>query len=136
MPAINGSCRCGKVTYSSAADPIFVGLCHCQKCQKSTGSAYGTVLAVPTATLTINGAITRFDDVGDTGQATHREFCPICGSTITQTADVMAGITMVPVGSLDDPSAVKPAMQIYCDSAMPWAQVAGVQGFPKMPPPG
>ena len=136
MPAIKGSCRCGKVTYSSAADPVFVGVCHCRNCQKSTGSAYASVVAVPTDTLTVSGATTRFDDVGDTGKATHRTFCPSCGSTMTQTADVMAGITMVPLGTLNDPSALSPAMQIYCDSALSWAPIPNMQSFPKMPMPG
>jgi|SRR5580692_3879874 hypothetical protein len=134
MADIKGSCRCGRVSYVSGADPVFVGLCHCRTCQKSTGSAYATVLAVPTASLMVTGATKRFDDTGDTGNATHREFCPECGSTITQSADVMAGLTMVPVGTLDDPTAVKPAMQIFCDSALPWAVLGGdLQSCPKMP---
>jgi hypothetical protein len=134
MVDIKGKCRCGRVSYTSGADPVFVGLCHCRSCQRSTGSAYATVLAVPTASLTVTGATKRFDDTGDTGNATHREFCPECGSTMTQTADVMAGLTMVPVGTLDDPAAVKPAMQIFCDSALPWAVLGGdVQSCPKMP---
>jgi hypothetical protein len=136
MAGIKGSCRCGKVTYSSDADPVFVGICHCKSCQKSTGSAYSTVVAVPSATLTVSGATTTFDDRGDTGQMTHRQFCPVCGSTVTQSADIMAGITMIALGTLDDPAAVNPAMQIYCDSALPWSQIAGVQAFPKMPMPG
>jgi hypothetical protein len=29
---------------------------------------------------------------------------------------------------------VKPAMQIYCDSAQPWVELGGgLQSFPKMP---
>jgi hypothetical protein len=133
MPEIKGSCRCGKVHYSTTAEPVFTGICHCASCQKSTGSAYATVLAVPTAMLTMTGPTTRFDDIGESGKATHREFCPVCGSTVTQSADVMAGITMVPVGTLDDPGSAKPAMQIYCDSALPWAKIPDMQGFPKMP---
>lgn len=133
MADIKGSCRCGKVSFATSADPIFVGACHCKSCQKSTGSAYATVLAVPTAALTVTGTTTRFDDVGDSGKATHRDFCPICGSTVGQSADMMEGVTMIPLGSLVDPSAVKPVMQIYCDSAMPWATVPGLQSFPKMP---
>jgi hypothetical protein len=136
MADIKGSCRCGKVSYATSADPIFVGLCHCRTCQKSTGSAYSTVLAVPAASLAVTGTTTRFDGTGDTGSGTHREFCSVCGSTVTQSADVMAGVTMIPVGTLDDPGSVKPAMQIYCDSAMPWATVVDLQGFPKMPAPG
>jgi hypothetical protein len=46
----------------------------------------------------------------------------------------MAGIAMVTVGTLDDPSWVKPPMQIYCDSAQPWVSLGGeMQSFQKMP---
>ena len=134
MAELKGSCRCGKVSYATSAEPVFVGVCHCKSCQKSTGSAYATVVAVPTDSLTVSGTTTRFDAAGDTGQPTHREFCPHCGSTVTQSADIMAGITMISAGTLDDPDAVKPAMQIFCDSAMSWATVPNMQGFPKMPP--
>jgi hypothetical protein len=134
MAEIKGSCRCGKVSYASTADPVFAGICHCRSCQKSTGSAYATVVAVPAASLTVTGSTKRFDDVADSGSSTHREFCPECGSTITQSADVMPGLTMVPAGTLDEPGSVMPAMQIYCDSALPWAMLgAGTQSFPKMP---
>lgn len=133
MAELKGSCRCGKVTYSTSADPVFVGVCHCRSCQKSTGTAFASVVAVPTASLTVTGTTTRFDDTGDSGQPTHREFCPNCGSTVTQAADVMAGISMIGVGTLDDPGGVKPGMQIYCDSALSWSKVADMQGFPKMP---
>lgn len=133
MAEIKGSCRCGKVSYTISADPVFVGVCHCKSCQKSTGSAYATVVAVPTDALAVSGATKRFDDSGDSGQPTHRDFCPECGSTVTQSADVMAGITMIAAGTLDDPGSVKPAMQIFCDSALPWAQIPDMQGFPKMP---
>jgi hypothetical protein len=133
MAEIKGRCRCGKVTYSSAADPVFVGICHCTNCQKMTGSAYSAVVAVPTPTLAVTGTTKRFDDVGDSGKATHRDFCPECGSTVTESADVMPGITMIGIGTLDDPSSVKPAMQIYCDSALPWAQIGDMKAFPKMP---
>lgn len=133
MPEIKGSCRCGKVTYASSADPAFVGLCHCEHCQKSTGSAFASVLAVPTASLNVTGTTKRFTDTGDSGKSTHRDFCPECGSGVTQSADVMPGMTMVTIGTMDDADWVKPSMQIYCDSAMAWATVSGVQSFPKMP---
>jgi hypothetical protein len=133
MSEIKGSCRCGKVTYAASAEPVFTGLCHCGLCQKGTGSAFSTVLAVPTATLTVTGIVRRFSDVGDSGGGSHRDFCPECGSTITQSADMMPGLTMLTVGTMDDTSSVKPAMQIYCDSAMLWATVEGLQSFPKMP---
>jgi hypothetical protein len=134
MSEITGSCRCGKVTYSTSADPVFTGVCHCGHCQKSSGSAFGAVVAVPTPSLTITGTTKRFTDTGDSGSATHRDFCLECGSTLTQSADLMPGITMLTVGTLDDTGWVKPAMQIYCDSAQPWVTLGGgIQSFAKMP---
>ena len=51
MAELKGSCRCGKVQYTVNADPIFTGICHCTSCRKSTGSAYATVVGVPTPAL-------------------------------------------------------------------------------------
>lgn len=134
MPAIKGHCLCGKVTYSSTAtEPAFTGVCHCADCRRATGSAYSSVLAVPSDSLTVTGSTTQYDGVGDSGQATHRSFCPSCGSLITHTADMMQGLTMLAIGTMDDAAWVKPAMQIYCDSALPWSAVSDVQSFPKMP---
>jgi hypothetical protein len=134
MAEFKGSCRCGKVSYASSADPVFAGVCHCRTCQKSTGSAYASVVGVPTDSLTVSGTTKRFDDIGDSGSPTHRDFCPECGSTVTQSVDVMPGLTMLPIGTLDNPAAIEPAMQIYCDSAIPWAMLGGAtQNFPKMP---
>ena len=136
MADIKGSCVCGKVTYASTAEPIFTGVCHCKTCQKASGTAFASVLAVPTDAIQISGQTAQFDGVGDSGKATHRRFCPACGTSIALNADMMPGVTMVTVGTLDDTSWVKPAMQIYCDSAQPWAILPGLQSFPKMPGPG
>lgn len=134
MAKIEGGCSCGKVRYSADAETIFQGVCHCKSCQKANGSSFNAVIAVPTPTLTVTGALTQYDGKGDSGQATHHTFCPTCGSPITGTADVMQGVTMLTVGTLDDPSWVKPAMEIFCDSKMGWVpSIEGAQSFPRMP---
>lgn len=133
MAELKGGCRCGAVTFRASAEPVFVGLCHCRNCQKETGTAFSSVIGLPAPSLTVTGTTKQYDSVGDSGKATHRTFCPECGSTIAHWADIMEGVTMVNVGSLDDPALVKPVMQIYCDSALPWAVLPGMQAFPKMP---
>jgi len=133
MPEMKGSCRCGAVTYAANAEPVFVGVCHCRNCQKETGSAFSVVVGLPAPSLSVSGTTKQYDSIGDTGKATHRTFCPECGSTMTHWADMMEGVTMINAGSLDDPSWVKPAMEIYCESAQPWvAMKGGMQKFPKM----
>jgi hypothetical protein len=137
MAKIEGGCSCGAVRYSSDAEPVFSGLCHCKSCQKTTGSSFSVVVAVPTPTLTVTGAVKVFDSKGDTGQGTHSTFCPNCGSPVIGTADVMQGVSMIRAGTLDDSGWLKPGMEIYCDSKMPWVSLSGeFQSFPKMPGPG
>ena len=137
MAKITGGCSCGKVRYSAEAEPIFQGLCHCKSCQKANGSAFNVIVAIPTPTLKVTGELKQYDSKGDSGQATHHTFCPNCGSPITGVADVMQGVTMIPIGTMDDSSWVKPAMEIFCDSKMPWVSLGGdLKSFPKMPGPG
>jgi hypothetical protein len=137
MPQITGGCLCGKVRYSANAEPAFVGVCHCTDCQKFTGSAFSVVVALPKDALSVQGNASTFSKPGDSGQQMQRRFCPECGSPVVEEAAMMPGMVMIGVGTLDDPSWVKPAMQIYCDSAQPWVELGGgLKSFPKMPMPG
>jgi hypothetical protein len=133
---IEGGCLCGKVRYSGEAEPIFAGVCHCANCQRGFGSAFSTVLAVPKAALKISGTVKTYEGKGDSGNATYKSFCPECGSPIADEAQIMPDVVMILAGTLDDKGGVKPAMQIYCDSAQPWALLGDLQRFPKMPGPG
>lgn len=131
---IEGGCLCGKVRYAADAEPAFVAVCHCKNCQKASGTAFGVVLAVPKPALSMQGALKTFDDKGDNGKTLYRRFCPECGSSIMTDVEVMADLAIVMAGSLDDPSWVKPTMEIYCDGAQPWVELSGErQRFPKMP---
>jgi hypothetical protein len=134
---IEGGCLCGKVRYSADAEPTFVGVCHCKNCQKGSGAAFATVVALPEPALNLTGPLKTFTGRGDSGKATYRRFCADCGSPLIDAAEVMPDVVMIYTGTLDDPSWVKPTMEIYCDSAQPWVKLEGEQQrFPKMPPQG
>ena len=137
MPQFTGACLCGKIRYSANADPMFMGVCHCKDCQRATGSAFGAVIAIPEAGLTVHGTPKTFTIKGQSGKDVHRTFCPDCGSTLMTRVDVIPGAVLLATGSLDDASQFKPAMQIFCDSAQPWVQLGGeMHRFPGMPPAG
>jgi hypothetical protein len=132
---IEGGCLCGEVRYSADADPIFVGVCHCTDCQKFSGSAFATVVAVPAPALKVTGALKSFTKPGDSGKSIHRRFCPECGSGVVDEGETMPGIVMIGVGTLDDRSWVKPQAEIYCDSAQSWVELGGkMTRFGKTPP--
>jgi hypothetical protein len=131
---LEGGCLCGKVRYSADAEPAFVGVCHCKNCQKGTGTAFAIVVALPTPALNVQGTLQTFTGRGDSGKATYRRFCPECGSTLIDEAEVMPNVTMIMAGTLDDASWVKPGIEIFCDSAQQWVELGGdKQRFPKMP---
>jgi len=68
MTHIEGGCLCGKVRYSAEAEPVFVGVCHCRDCQRFTGSAFATVVALPASALKLTGMLKTFTKAGDTGK--------------------------------------------------------------------
>ena len=100
----------------------------------ATGSAFAVVLGFPAAAVSMQGELKTYIDTGESGKSLSRRFCPDCGSSISTEAEAMPGMIMLKAGTLDDPSVVKPAVQIFCDSAQPWVSLGGeMQSFPKMP---
>ena len=134
MPQITGSCVCGQLRYTAQAEPIFSAVCHCKTCQKQTGTAFRVVIAVPLAAVSIQGSPKTYIRTGDSGQQVVNRFCPDCGSTVVIEPAALPGTAIIPAGTLDDTSWLKPAMEIYCDDAQSWVQLAGtaMQRFPKM----
>ena len=44
----------------------------------------------------------------------------------------LSSITVIPAGTLDETSWLKPTMEIYCNDAQSWVQLGGaMQRFPK-----
>jgi hypothetical protein len=134
MAELAGGCLCGQVRYSTTADPIFTGVCHCKDCQKQSGTAFSIVVAVPKPALSVQGSLKDYQSTGDSGKTISRQFCPNCGSPVITEAAVMPGVSIIKAGTLDDTSSLKPTMEIFCDSAQPWVSLqGGMQRFPKMP---
>ncbi|MGN6453970.1 MAG: GFA family protein [Steroidobacteraceae bacterium] len=134
MRDINGSCLCGQIRYSAKVEPAFVAVCHCKNCQKQAGTAFSVLVAVPKSSLSIQGRLKTFQDVGDSGQAVLRNFCPDCGSPITSDVAVMPELVFIKAGTLEDTSWLDPKMHVYCDSAQRWTPLPeGSQTFAKMP---
>jgi hypothetical protein len=135
MPGLTGGCLCGAVRYSSTSAPAFVGVCHCRDCQKFTGSAFGILVGLPKAALDVHGTLKTFIKLADSGKPIVRHFCPECGSSVAEEPSNRPGAIILNAGTLDDPTSVMPAVEIYCDRTLPWVQLGGgMQRFAQMPP--
>jgi hypothetical protein len=132
MPKHEGGCYCGSLQYEVAGDPLDAAICHCKSCQRQTGSAFSVVIAVPRGTLQMDGSVATYDIAGDNGAVSRRYFCAKCGSPIAIDPATMPAVTFLSAGTLDDTSEVKPALQLWCESAQSWVRVSDeTRNFPK-----
>jgi hypothetical protein len=129
-----GGCQCGAVRYEGNAEPVVSGYCHCTRCQKLSGTAFATVLAVPTESLKIRGRVTYYESKADSGNMTRNGFCAICGSRLLGGTTQMPELTAIMAGSLDDSRELLPMMNIYAEKTQPWHTIGtGLPSFPGMP---
>ena len=134
MATQTGGCLCGQVTYKLEGDPAATAVCQCTHCQRQSGAAFSVNLLVQENQLSLHGALTTYEDTGDSGNKVHRKFCGRCGSPILSALEGMPGMVAVKAGTLDDVSAVRPAVQVWCDSKQDWVDLTGMPGFGKSPP--
>lgn len=130
----SGGCMCGAIRYECSADPLLALNCHCRDCQRASGSAFASVLAVPKDSLKITGEPKYHDVKADSGNTISRGFCPECGSPLFTKLSARPDLVGIRAASLDDPSWHKPAMDIYTSSAQPWDYMnPDLPKSPKMP---
>ena len=125
MMEIKGGCLCGAVRYTAQADLAPATICHCRDCQKFTGSAFATLVAVPKTALAIEGKLKTFSSLGGSGNPILRHFCPECGSSLMEEPGTRAEIIVLNVGTFDDVASVMPGREIFRDDALPWVRVDG-----------
>jgi len=134
MAKIKGGCLCGQIRYESDAEPLLSVLCHCINCQKNSGTAYSTNVAIQRGEITIHGEPSNYVDSSDTGNAVSRFFCPNCGSALLSESDGLE-LTILKADTLDDTSWLTPTMEIYCESAQEWTKRhEELESHPKMLP--
>ncbi len=120
MQSFVGGCLCGQVRYEISANPGPSRLCWCKDCQRI--SSNGTVNVIfPSDAIQISGSPEKHEKKADSGNTVTRRFCAHCGTQLFSDSSGRPGLTVVRVGTLDDPSAVKPTSNIWVASAPDWA---------------
>ena len=133
-----GRCLCGAVTFKVSGEPISSRICWCRDCQHV--SANGTVNAVfPAEAFQVQGQLTEYTRVADSGNTIARLFCPTCGGHVYGHTSSRPQLRVIRVGALDDPSSIAPRQNIWTSSAPGWAcldpDIEQVSAQPAPPPP-
>ena len=135
MTERTGHCLCGAVRFRLSAEPLATRVCWCRDCQHLSANGVANLL-VPTAALEISGQMSEFERTADSGNRIRQRFCPKCGSPLFANSAARSEVTAVRVGSLDDPAAVRPTMNIWCSSAPAWAGLdPELERHERQPPP-
>jgi hypothetical protein len=127
---MHGGCRCGKVRFTISAPPILTMVCHCTGCQRMTGGAYSTSVAVPNAGFAVEGETVIGGLHGE--QARHHH-CDWCKSWMFTRIEPDIGFVNVRATMLDDPSWFAPFLETYTSEALPWAVVGAPHKFERFP---
>jgi len=89
---------------------------------ETTGAGSATVNACfPSAALTVSGEPRDYCLIADSGNVSHRRFCPACGTHLFSDSEARPHLIFVRAGTLDDPEIVKPSVTIWSSSAPSWA---------------
>ena len=127
-----GSCLCGAVKFVVKGEFDSFYLCHCQHCQKDTGSAHAANLFSSSAKLVWQSGAGAVSSFTLPGTRHNKSFCKLCGSALpsTQIADVL----VVPAGCLDTEVTMLPTAHIFLSSKAAWDEELGeVPKFEELP---
>ena len=127
---LRGGCSCGKVRYELLAAPIRVHCCHCTDCQRHTGSAFVLNAIIETSALrVISGTMEAVSVPREHGP--HDIYrCRKCKTALWSDYGHRPQIRFVRIGTLDNPSAVRPDIHIYTRTKVPWLRLPkGVPAF-------
>ena len=108
-----GGCQCGALRYVVPGRLGRASICHCRMCQRALGNAFAPFVTAPGLTWT-RGALKHFRS----SNKARRGFCADCGTPLTYEAD--GHPPEITIATLDDATAVRPAIQVGTESALPW----------------
>jgi hypothetical protein len=96
-------------------------------CQKAFGAFFGPLVSVKVADLEwTRGAPKRFAS----SNKVERGFCEACGTPLT--FEWSPKVIDIAIGAFDDPTPIRPVLQMATESALPW--IAELATLPEKPP--
>jgi hypothetical protein len=113
---LTGGCQCGAVRYRVSGPLKRASICHCRMCQKAFGSFFAPLVGTKLSGFALTrGALGLFKS----SDLVERGFCRDCGTPLTF-RDLDGDWIEVSIGSLDDPAAIPPVVQVGVESRLPW----------------
>jgi len=132
---LKGSCLCGAVRYTVTGEAKRFFHCHCSRCRKATGTGHASNLFVQPGVLNMLSGEEQIRSfkVPEAKRFANR-FCATCGSRLPRQVNEIDAI-VIPCGSLDDDTPIKPQARIFYGSRTSWSCAGdGISVFAEGPP--
>ena len=120
---LSGGCACGSVRYQLLRRPMFVHCCHCDDCQRLTGSAFVLNALIETQAI----ELLRGNPVAvpvPRAFGPHDIYrCRQCQIALWSDYGHKPNVRFVRVSTLDRPAALKPDVHIYTRWKVKWLEL-------------
>ena len=116
-----GSCTCGDIQYEILGELIDVAFCHCSKCRRTLGAAFGSYARVITDMFRwVSGEnlIRKYESSPNV----YRCFCGNCGSPLGVLGED-GKLTWVTLGTVEGDPGMRPEAHIFVGSKAPWYEI-------------
>ena len=120
-----GRCLCGRVSYDSGSEPLWVTVCYCAFCQRATGSDRMIEPIFERDGFAFTGAAPNVYKIASagSGKAIEVHFCEVCGTKLALTFERWPDRIGIYSGTLDDPAGIavtpKNSKHIFVSEAKP-----------------
>ncbi|MGE0768757.1 MAG: GFA family protein [Hyphomicrobiaceae bacterium] len=119
---VDGACHCGDVKYEADVNPAHVVICHCTDCQALSGTAFRVVVATTAGSFRLlQGELTIYTKIGESGNPREQTFCGNCGSPIySAPPGPQPKVVSLRIGIIRQRAHLVPSHQYWHRSSLPW----------------
>lgn len=136
MSERTANCHCGALTIACTGEPRKVSLCHCEQCQRRTGSAFSVAVFFMREQVTVRGEATSYVRPAASGFTVDFRFCPGCGSNLFWYPARMPALVGVALGGFADRDFAMPEQAVWAGEGHRWVRLPDhVVSFEENPPP-
>ncbi len=120
---LSGHCHCGEVSYKVVGEPVRTAQCHCNACQRTSGTGHNVLAFFNKDQLTISGKTQTHQSTADSGNTRTRHFCPTCGSRLFSENSKAPDMIGIGAGSFDNSDWFKPQVILYVSERPAWDMI-------------
>ncbi len=131
-----GSCLCGAVAYEATGEPLVMQHCHCRRCRRARGAAYGSNLFYKEAQFRWRRGLEQVQEYKlPEARFYTTAFCRQCGGAVPRVSSER-GIVVIPAGTLDTDPPIRPQRHIFTNYRASWLEITdSLPQFAEAPPP-